>query len=112
MILHELFRVLSRFPRYISCYIAEQCIVSELLLLSNCYPLLCNMPILLMHFFRERRLLCREIVLPPSRGRYRMRDFLSKGTFYDRGRFMTGDVLSRGLFIMEDILSIQYRDVS
>ena len=23
MILHELFRVVSRFPRYISCYIAE-----------------------------------------------------------------------------------------
>ena len=112
MILHELFRVLSRYPHYISCYIAEsrlpleQCIVSELLLLSNCYPLLCNMPILLMHFFRERRLLCREIVLPPSRGRYRMRDFLSKGTFYDRGRFMAGNVMSRGLFIMEDILSI------
>ena len=24
MILHEIFRVVSRFPRYISCYIAER----------------------------------------------------------------------------------------
>ena len=42
MILHEIFRVVSRFPRYISFYIAEnrfrlgQCIVQSWALCVNC----------------------------------------------------------------------------
>ena len=53
MILHEIFRVVSRFPRYISCYIAEN--VVENMILHEIFRVVSRFPHYISCYIAESR---------------------------------------------------------